>query len=506
MSPRTRVDRWFGGPAAAVLLAAAGVLMGSPTVMVAAAIPVAYVVYGALDRVDLSPSAVTVERELDRETAFPGDRIDVTLRVTNRGDRPFADLRVADLVPESVAVVDGRPRAAASLRPGEAAVVEYAVSARRGDHEFGPVRVRARSTSGTEVVTVDLTPEGSTTLSCRPDLDSVPLAPETRRFAGAIGADDGGSGVEFHSTREYRRGDPVSRIDWRRLAKTGDLTTVDYREHRSARVVLAVDARDACHLSPEPGVPTGAGMCAFGARRAFEVLRAAGHQVGAVAFGVPNRTASGVDLPAWIPPGDDDETQLRIRRLLDEAAEPLANRQGSHDGDRDRDQQQEQDRNQRRSKRRPSPGRPGDRTERPNDGGRPAPDGGPTRPDDRVEAGRGTGAGPIPGEPTWNGNRNRGSTDVEALCGHLPPKTQLLLFTPALDRFPVEATRTVLAYGHRVTVVSPDVTTGTSTGGRLRAVERDLALDELRAAGGTVVDWDRDRPLALAISSVLEEL
>jgi hypothetical protein len=82
----------------------------------------------------------------------------------------------------------------------------------------------------------------------------------------------------------------------------------------------------------------------------------------------------------------------------------------------------------------------------------------------------------------------------------------LLLFTPALDRFPVEATRTVLAYGHRVTVVSPDVTTGTSTGGRLRAVERDLALDELRAAGGTVVDWDRDRPLALAISSVLEEL
>jgi hypothetical protein len=80
----------------------------------------------------------------------------------------------------------------------------------------------------------------------------------------------------------------------------------------------------------------------------------------------------------------------------------------------------------------------------------------------------------------------------------------LVFLSPALDEFPASVVRTAVAYGHRVTVISPDVTTADSTGGRLQAVERDVQLEAMRAAGARVVDWDRDRPLALTLATVLE--
>jgi uncharacterized repeat protein (TIGR01451 family) len=521
---RFRVDRWSGGLAAAVGLSVAGVLQGSAVLFVAATVPVAYVVYGALDRVRLSAGDVAVERRIDRTAAFPGDEVEVAVAVTNEGDRPLVDLRVADVVPEGVAVVEGSPRGAMALRPGETGTVRYAVVARRGDHEFGPVRVRGRSTSGTDVVTVEVAPEEGR-ISCRPDLETIPLARQTRPFAGGVGTDDAGSGVEFHSTRDYRRGDPVSRVDWRRFAKTGDLTTVDYREHRTTRVVVAVDAREPCHVAGAPGGPTGAAMCAYGARRSFETLRAAGHGVGATVLGIPDRLGTGG--PAWVDPGTDEETQIRALELFDAAAEPP---------DRTR-------RDRRAADTAGATGRPG-AGDAPA-GGRRAPatattDGGRGgRPseagDERDRKGR-TPGGQTARSPTTHGSggRRRGPPEdrrgsgrrnrrgrgargrdhtrrggigaAERLPERLSANAQLLLFTPALDDVPEEVVRTVTAHGHRVTVVSPDVTGPDTTGGRIESVERRLRLDDLREAGATVVDWDRDRPLALTLDAVLEGL
>ncbi len=452
----SHVERWTGGLVAAVALAGAGVITRSPTLLVGAAIPVVYVVSGWLTTVELSPAELRVEREMERSSVFPGDRVAVTLRVTNVGDRPLADLRVADGVPEEVAVVEGSPRGGCSLQPGETATFEYVAAARRGTHEFDPVRVRARSLTATDVETVAVTPDGEGALTCRPDLEEVPLQRRTQQFAGTVRTETGGSGVEFHSTREYRPGDPVSRIDWRRLAKTGDLTTVNYREHRSARVVLAVDAREPCHVAPDAGTPTGAAMSAYGATLALEALLGAGHAVGAAAFGVTDRTRSGG--PAWIRPGSGDELRLRTEELFETAAEP-PHRRAPRDY-----------------------AAPGPRQRR------------PARGSDPTHGPRGTAPRATDG----------GDDPVRTLCGRLSPEAQVLLFTPALDEFPERAVRRITAYGHQVTVVSPDVTGDDSTGARLSRVERAIRLERLREAGARVVDWQRDRPLAIALAKALE--
>jgi uncharacterized protein (DUF58 family) len=520
---RVHVDRWSGGLAGAVVLAVGGLLAESAVLLVAAAIPVAYVVYGAVDAVDFDPSMVAVERRLDREAAFPGDRVGVALTVTNESDRPLADLRVVDHVPEAVTVVDGHDRRALSLRPGESETVEYTVVARRGEHEFGPVGLRARSSSGGDVATVEVTPRGSTSMTCRPDLEGVPLDRRTRQFVGSVAADTAGAGVEFHSTREYRAGDPVSRIDWRRLAKSQELTTVNYREHRSARVVVAVDARDPSYVSPVPGTPTAGAICGYGGRRVFEVLRDAGHGVGAAGFGLPDEDGGGG--PAWVEPGTGEETRLRAHELYDVAAETPRHLRGSHSGadewGGDTTHRGRTDRPPRRGPNRdasavaPDGGAFGRRQRRGRDRGRASRGRHP-------EDGWGRRGTPREGQDTggrrvgdsrpslrggfdrWNTRRTSSREAIDALCGRLSPETQLVLLTPALDEFPATVVRNVVAYGHRVTVISPDVTTAESTGGRLEDAERRVQLEAMRAAGARVVDWDRDRPLALTLTAVME--
>jgi len=63
----------------------------------------------------------------------------------------------------------------------------------------------------------------------------LPLRGLTTKYHGRVPTDVGGAGVEFHATREYRRGDPVKRIDWNRRARTGELATLELREERAPR-------------------------------------------------------------------------------------------------------------------------------------------------------------------------------------------------------------------------------------------------------------------------------
>jgi len=468
----SRTDRYAGAVAASVALAALGLAVGTDALVVSATVPLAYVAYGSMTSVSLDPDDVVVERTIARTTAFPGDRLEVELTVRNEGERPLADLRVVDGVPDALPVVEGTPRGAFALRPDETATLEYTVVANRGEHQFPPTTVRARSLAGTDVETLEVAPGGDGTVVCNPYLEDVPLGTETTQFAGRVRTDTGGSGVEFHSTREYHHGDPVSRIDWRRLARGGDLSTVEFRQHRAARVVLVVDARNVCHVAPGPGIPTGAAMSAFGAARALSVLLLEGHQVGATAFGVRDAAAMG---PEWVEPGRGEELEIRARNLLETAATgpedvggevvvPTVDRPGD-------DEPEEKSRDENREAL--DTGGPSGRAS-PSEDGTPAPDG--------------------------------GADDVEVLRERLPPDAQVLFFTPAVDTFPREVVEELRAFGHGVTVVSPDVTHEDTHGGKLRTVERELLLEEIRKDGVRTIDWSRDRPLALVLEDALREV
>lgn len=470
MTGRRRDRRWRVAVAAAAFLLAAGLWTGDRVLVVAAALPLGYLAYGRLSTVPPVEDAVGVERELSTD-AFPGERVEVRLTLRNEAERALPDVRVVDAVPSGLTAVSGPPVAVAALRPGEAEELAYEVVARRGRHEFGAVSVRARSLSAGTVSTADVQPSGDAALSCRVAAAGAPLRDRTRRFVGAIPTSVGGEGVTFHSTRKYRRGDALSRIDWRRFARTGDLTTVEYRVQEAARVLVVVDARDDAVASPGPAYPDARELSAYAAELLAEVLLARGHEAGVAAFGLDLPGTRGDGTLSVLPPGSGERFQTRVADVCDAVAEA--------------------DEPPREST--ASPGASDD------DGGEAS--GWSVRGGRARESSAADGGGDA---------RTRRETDADAaaerLLARLDGCTQVTFVTPALDDFPVAVTETLRGHGHDVTVVSPDATDEESLGGRLARVERAERVNALRASGGTVVDWSLADPLWLAVAPALAEV
>ncbi|GAB3321617.1 DUF58 domain-containing protein [Haloplanus salinarum] len=336
-----RVRRYRGLVAAAVGLVAAGVATGTRTLMLAGVVPLAFVVQGALSSLDPLDGRVRAEREVRPEGPLPGQPVAVRLRVENVGESAIPDLRVVDGVPEELAVRDGDARGGAALRRGETLTVEYTLTADRGSYAFGPVDLRAESVGGTVVAEGSVEAEGAEGFDCRVEVDDVPLRRRATAFAGSRATDTGGAGVEFHATRDYRPGDPAGRIDWRRYAKTGALSTVEYREQRAARVAVVIDARDPAHVAAGEALPTGATLSAYAATLAVGVLRDDGHHVGVGALGTRDPITG--RRPAWVP-SDADGFPAHAAAVCNAAAtgpddavpatEALADGRGGGDVDR----------------------------------------------------------------------------------------------------------------------------------------------------------------------------
>ncbi|SDG10618.1 DUF58 domain-containing protein [Halorientalis regularis] len=451
-----RVARWHGALVGALFASALGLYVGDHAFFLVATIPLAYVVYGHVT--GLGPPSLAIERTFDDEQVDPGDTVTVELTVENTGDRPIPDLRLVDGVPEDVAVADGSPAGAVALRPDESATVSYAVRPPRGAHEFGTVAVRGRSLAGTVTGTTTLAPDGDETLRCTTLLDEFPLQDLTTPFAGQAPTDTGGDGIEFHSIREYRRGDPLSHVDWRRLARTGELATVTHRQERAAAVVFVVDDRPAARCQPPQGGPSALDYVLYAASQGLVTLTAEGHRVGVTTLSPGNDRD-------WVSPGRGAATESAANALFDRV-------QG--------------------------------------DGADPA----ATDAARTLVATDGAGT-----EATQAGTENASdassaTADSEAtalglrLAERLPAHAQVVFCTPLVDDVPVDVVETLLSNRHAVTVLSPNVTGAgdghhPTPGQAVVDVQRRLRLTDLERLGVSATDWQPGTPLQVALADVL---
>jgi uncharacterized repeat protein (TIGR01451 family) len=243
-----RTARWVGVSVLSFGAAALGAATRRPSVLMVAIVGVAYA--AAARSADPPEPELGIERSVDPSEPDPGESVRVTLSVTNEGEATLPDVRVADGVPETLGVARGSPRLGTALRPGETDALEYEIDARRGDHRFTPTEIATRDWTGASEREAER--EIGSELVCAPDLPplpSFPLRAQATDYAGRVPTETGGNGVEFHSTRQYRPGDPLARIDWARLARTGELTTVDFREERAAETVIVLDTRTEAYVA-----------------------------------------------------------------------------------------------------------------------------------------------------------------------------------------------------------------------------------------------------------------
>ncbi|MEY7849937.1 DUF58 domain-containing protein [Natrarchaeobius sp. A-rgal3] len=455
MTEAIRRARWHGALVVALVSALLGVALGVSELFFLAVVALGFVLVG---QASAEPDAdLSVERALEESRVRPGKPVTVALSVTNEGDRVVSDVRLADQPPADVPVTGGSPAFATAVRPGETVSHEYELTPPRGEFSFGPTRLRVRSLTATSAATDECDPDGDRKLSCETLLDTFPVQEQTIQFVGRTPTDDGGSGIEFFSTREYRRGDPINRIDWHRFARTGELATVEYREERAVTVVFVIDDRDGVHREPLEGGPNSYDLTLYAASRGVVASLEDGNRTGVT-------TLSG---STWIEPSADTDVRTRMDDELGGA------RSGSS-ADRDGSS------NRRRgpAERRPNPSA----TEQSTSDGR----------DARAD------------RPVTDGGSQVGSLAVD-LERRLPRRAQVVLCTPLSDAEAVGLVETLRTRGRDVTVVTPDLTTGIasssiSPGARIAGLRRTNRIDALRGIGATVVDWHLEDPISVDLA------
>jgi uncharacterized protein (DUF58 family) len=472
---RQQIPRWSVALVATLGLATVGLIYANATVLAGTLVPLSYLLYEAVSGVP-DGTSVAVTREISQEASAPGTAVDVHLTVENTGESVLPDLRLIDGVPEALAVEEGTPRLCASLSPGESETISYSVVTRRGSYTFESPVVRLRSLAASERVTTTVEAEGDDELVCLSTFQTDLHQTQTTPYTGVVTTDSGGSGLEFHSTRQYRQGDPVNRIDWHHLAKTGEFITVQYREQKRNRTVILLDARTVNRVTPRPGQPTTVERAVYAGERLASMLSSAGVEttVGAVGLdeNTPDEDVRNLLDPeglAWAGPGRETVSQ----EVVFDAVSRVATQDSG----------------------------PGQQTLVPPHIGE-VDEWGPQ--DDASDV---TATQTPDEDPSASGGvaRADGGKRLVHLLDRIPSDAQVVLCSPLLDNWPVAVCRR-LGDDHDPVVVSPAPTGQETTGQRIAAAQRTLRLRELQRLAVSTVDWPLGEPFEIALQNALPAL
>jgi len=252
--------------------------------------------------------SLDVAREIDDPSPSRGDTVGVTVTIRNSGGRFLPDLRLADGVPSGVRVVEGSASRATALAPGRGIEFSYTVRVARGDHQFAPLTVESRGFTSLSCHRATVEAIGDAAIPCLPpfaNVGTVPLRERTTAHVGRNVTDTAGSGIEFNAIREYQPGDPLSRVDWNRLGRTGRLATLQFSEERAARIFLVVDARAVAHRAHDSDAPSAVERSVEAAGRVAASLFEANERVGLTAL---------APTDCWLASGSSRQHTLSVDR------------------------------------------------------------------------------------------------------------------------------------------------------------------------------------------------
>ena len=229
------------------LLTYALLLAGIATVhggFLALALPlVTYLLAGFLQSAD--EVRLEASRQLSIERATPGQDVEVTVTVTNRGSG-LEEVLLEDQVPHGLAIRSGHSRHLLRLASGETFTFTYTVFGPRGGYAFEALEAQVNEHLAVNSSRVRINTLGW--LFILPPLARVrqiAIRPRrTRVYAGTIPARAGGTGTEFFGVREYQPGDSPHSINWHASARHADkLYANEYQQERVADVGIVLDGR-----------------------------------------------------------------------------------------------------------------------------------------------------------------------------------------------------------------------------------------------------------------------
>jgi uncharacterized protein (DUF58 family) len=199
-----------------------------------------------LFRVKTNTTAIRITRKVDREKAFAGEFVHVTIRVTNTTGKTLDFVEIYDLIPDSFDLSMGENFIITSLRKNESKVFSYIIRvSRRGVFRLGPSKVIIHARTGfyfeedirefyTEILVY---PEYSDIRR----MDALSKKRQIGKMFGHHKTREKGTGDDFHSLRKYVPGDEFKKLDWKAFSKTGELMVREFEQEKNIRMVIFLD-------------------------------------------------------------------------------------------------------------------------------------------------------------------------------------------------------------------------------------------------------------------------
>ena len=191
-------------------------------------------------------------RELSQLRAFPGDEVELAIRISNRKPLPLVALVVRDIVPANLEIVDHDRRLdtegrqvinrVTSLRWYESIVWRYRLRCNaRGAYRLGPAQLEGGDPFGFYRTLKDIPERASLIVYPRllplEELGLPPRHPLGELRARALIRDP----LRTVGVRDYHPEDPLKDVHWTATARTGTLQTRIYESTTSREVAIFLD-------------------------------------------------------------------------------------------------------------------------------------------------------------------------------------------------------------------------------------------------------------------------
>ncbi|HEY1013747.1 MAG TPA: DUF58 domain-containing protein [Herpetosiphonaceae bacterium] len=270
----------------------------------------------ALRRVEVSVS-------LSRERAFPGDPVELALRLVNRKPLPLTFVELIEQLPKGLRVENTRLashgeqrfpaiRQVTALGWYEAQTWRYTLRAGRGVHRFGPAHLRSGDPFGMLRDERQL-PESARLIVYPRLLAERELGFPLRRLIGDLRKRQHllSDPVRTIGIRDYHRDDPLKQVHWSATARRGQLQTRVFEPTSALDLLCIVDVDTFAHVAEGIWREQFEWMLSLAATVARQ-LAGAGHSVG---FWT-NGASAERKLLVRLPPSGHPQQLTRILETL----------------------------------------------------------------------------------------------------------------------------------------------------------------------------------------------
>jgi len=197
-------------------------------------------------RLKSNTSVLKISRKVDREKAFAGEFIHVTVTLTNDSKTRFDFVEIYDAIPETFELQVGENFIITQLAGKESKVFSYIIrTTTRGVHKIGPTKVIIHGRIGfyyeediREFFTEILTYPSFQDIR---RMDALSKKRQIGKMFGSHKTKEKGSGDDFHALRLYTPGDEFKKLDWKAFSKTGDLMVREFESEKNIRIVIFLD-------------------------------------------------------------------------------------------------------------------------------------------------------------------------------------------------------------------------------------------------------------------------